>query len=207
MKLKLDTKTVAGLELGVGRTEEFVWDTELEGFGVRLRRGQRGGLQRSWIVQYRSGRSRRVTLGAVETVPVSQAREAGRKILARVVLGEDPQAERNTKRLQAARTFRAVVDAYLAARQRELEPMSYRIAKLYLTGPYFRPLHAMAIAHVSHADIAARLSAISRNHSPNTAAATRRAIMPLFRWAMEEGWLAANPVIGTRRPPRAAPRD
>src|SRR5262249_40705395 len=43
--------------------------------------------------------------------------------------------------------------------------------------------------------------------SAHTAAAARRAISALFRWAMEEGWTQSNPVIGTRRPQEARPRE
>jgi integrase len=207
MKLKLDTKTIAGLALAKGRNEDFAWDTELEGFGFRLRRGA-GGLRRTYVAQYRSsGRTRRIKLGTAEKVAPTQAREAARKILARVALGHDPQAEKQAKRVAAARTFGSVVDAYLAAKQDTLRPVSFRITKLYLSGPYFRPLHAMSIAEISHPDIAARLSTITRAHSAHTAAAARRAVSALFRWAMEEGWISTNPVIGTRKPADAVPRD
>jgi len=207
MKLKLDTKTVAALTLARGRNEDFAWDTELEGFGLRLRRGA-GDVRRTYVAQYRAaGRTRRVTLGTAERLTPAQARDGARRILAKVSLGHDPQAERQAKRLAAGRTFHTVVDAYLAAKQSELRPVSFRVTKLYLTGPYFRPLHAMGIGEISHPDIAARLSAIARAHSAHTAAAARRAVSALFRWAMEEGWAQSNPVIGTRRPQEAKPRD
>jgi integrase len=203
MKLKLDAKTVSALTLGKGQSEAFAWDTELAGFGLRLQ-----GQRRTYVAQYRAnGRTRRVTLGTADRLTPTQAREGARKVLARVSLGDDPQAERAAKRVEAERTFAKVVDAYLAIKQSELRPVSFRIAKLYLTGPYFRPLHAMGINEITHPDIAARLSAITRAHSTHTAAAARRAISALFKWAMEEGWAQSNPVIGTRRPADPKPRD
>src|SRR5262249_49725191 len=60
---------------------------------------------------------------------------------------------------------------------------------------------------ITHPDIAARLSAITRNHSAHTAAAARRAVSAFFRWTMEEGWASANPVVGTRKPANPKPRD
>src|SRR5262245_13789376 len=207
MKLKLDAKTITGLALAKGRDEDFAWDTELEGFGLRLRRGV-GDVRRTYVAQYRAnGRTRRITLGTAERLTPVQARDGARRILARVSLGHDPQAEKQAKRVAAARTFHTVVDAYLAAKQSALRPVSFRITKLYLTGPYFRPLQAMGLADISHPDIAARLSAITRAHSAHTAAAARRAVSALFRWAMEEGWAQSNPVIGTRRPQEGRPRD
>src|SRR5215468_3644748 len=172
MKLRLDTKTVPALALGKGQRELFAWDSDLAGFGLRLQ-----GRRRTYVAQYRAGgRTRRVTLGTTERLTPTQAREAARKVLARVALGEDPQGEKVTQRTAAERTFRKVVDIYLASKRRELRPVSYKIAKLYLAGPYFRPLHARGIGEIEHPDIAARLSAITRNHSAHTAAAARRAV-------------------------------
>jgi integrase len=203
MKLRLDSKTIPTLALGKGQSEAFAWDSELAGFGLRLQ-----GQRRTYVVQYRAnGRTRRVTLGPIERLTLTQAREAARRLLARTSLGEDPQDEKATKRLAAARTLHAVVDAYLAAKQSGLRPTSYKIAKLYLAGSYFRPFHAMGINEITHPDVAARLSAVTRAHSSHTAAAARRAISALFRWAMEEGWAESNPVIGTRKPAEARPRD
>ena len=203
MKLRLDAKTVTALALGKGQRETFAWDTELPGFGLRLQ-----GRRRTYIAQYRAnGRTRRVKLGAAETLSPTQAREGARRMLARVALGHDPQAEKQAKRAAAEHTFAHVAGAYLAAKQGELRPASFRITKLYLTGDYFRPLHARGVAEITHPDIAARLSAITRNHSAHTASAARRAISALFRWTMEEGWTQTNPVIGTRRPQEAAARD
>ena len=208
MKLKLDTKSIAALTLAEGEPEAFFWDTELEGYGLRLRRRRKGGVRRTYIAQYRAnGRTRRVTIGTPEKIDEPAARVAARRVLARVVLGEDPQAERETKRVQAARTFRAAVKLYLAAKEVELRPVSNKINKLYLTGSYFRSLHAMSLTDISHPDIAARMSAITRQHSSHTAAAARRALSAFFRWAVEEGWITGNPVIGTRKPASARPRD
>lgn len=208
MKLRLDTKTIAGLALPTEQDEEFVWDTELAGLGLRLRRRRDGGLLRTWAAQYRTnGRTRRVTLGAAEKLTPAQAREGARQILARAALGQDPQAKKQADRQQAARTFRSVVEAYLAARHSELRPSSFRQVKRCLTGPYFRPLHAKGIDTISRSDLAAQFSAITRNYSAASAAYARRLVSTLFRWAMEEGWIESNPVIGTRQPAIAKARD
>jgi len=201
MKLKLDPTTIAALALPRGKTDDFAWDAELENFGLRLRRRSDGGLQRSWCVQYRSnGRTRRIKFGTADNLTPSQARAAARKILAKVELGGDPQAERQTKRQEATLTFKAVAEAYLDAKQSRLRPVSLRINRLYLTGDYFRPLHATAIGAIRRPDLAARINAISGLHTPHTAAACRRTVSALFAWAIEQGFIDANPVTGTGRP-------
>jgi integrase len=203
MKQKLDNETVADLTLRPGQKEAFIWDTELSGFGLRLQ-----GQRLTYVAQYyTAGRTHRRTLGTTKLLTLTQARKAARKFLARVALGEDPQGEKVTQRIKAERTFRKVVGAYLAGKKSELRPGSYKVTELYLTGPYFRPLHPIGITEITHPDIAARLSAITRKHGSPTAAAARRAIAALFRWTMEEGWCASNPVIGTRRPADPKPRD
>jgi integrase len=208
--MRLDAKTIAGLTLPSGKAEQFYWDETLRGFGLRLRlRGNR--LHRTWIAQYRSeGRTRRPTLGPVETVLPTEARAAARKMLANVALGGDPQREKEAKKQAAKKTFRSVVASYLEARVHELRPSSYRVTKLYLTGSYFKPLHVSAVSEISHADISACVRSIERERSSATAAAARRAVSTLFAWAIAEGLMGrspVNPVIGTRRPADPTPRD
>jgi integrase len=210
VKLKLDAKTTTGLALSKARDEEICWDAELEGFGYRLRRRSDGGLHRTWVTQYRAnGRTRRITVGSAERVTPVEARQAARKILARVELGEDPQAEKEAKHQQAARTVRSVVASYLEAKQGELRPESFRVSKLYLMGPYFRALHPLAVDAVTRADVATCIRAIVRKHSVPTAAAARRALSAFFAWSIADGLLGngANPVDGSHRPADPTPRD
>jgi integrase len=202
MRLRLDTKTIPTLTLGKNQRELFAWDSELAGFGLRLQ-----GQRRTYVAQYRAkGRTRRVTIGTTERLTPAQAREGARKVLARVSLGDDPQDEKSAQRTAAERTFRKVVEVYLTAKRSTLRPSSFKVTKLYLTGPYFRPLHARGIGEIEHPDIAARLSAITRKHSAPTAAAARRHLSAMFTWAMEEGWIKQNPVVGTRNPDEAKRR-
>jgi integrase len=211
MKLKLDTKTIAGLELA-GRDEEIVWDHDLPGFGLRLRRNG-GDTRRTFVVQYRiSGRrTRRVTLGAAAKFTPPEARAAARKILARVALGADPQGEKQDKREAAAQTFKATADAYIAAKEKEkeLRPASLKVAKLYLTGAYFKPLHSHPITTIRRSDIATCIRTIINSRSAPTAAAARRHVSSLFTWAISEGLLGdgAHPVEGSTRPEDSAARD
>jgi integrase len=210
VKLRLDVKTISALQLPKGKGEDFAWDTELEGFGLRLRRRASGGLMRTFIAQYRAnGHSRRPTIGDADKITPAQARDAARKILARVELGHDPQGEKAAKRQHQAHTFRSTVEVYLAAKQGELRPVSLRIAKLYLTGPYFKALHLLAITTVTRADVAACVRAVARKHSGPTAGAARRALSAFFAWTIADGLLGngANPVDGSFRPAAPTPRD
>jgi hypothetical protein len=204
MKLELNAGNIHTLVLDKGRTENFGWDDDLEGFGLRLRRRNDGSLIRTWIVQYRiHGRTRRISLGSVKKLTPTQARKAAEKIFAKVALDQDPQAERQAKRREATQTFSALVKDYLAARASELRPETFRMAELYLTGPYFRPLHGMGITTVKRSDVAACTRAIGRKHGNPTARVARQHLSTFFAWCIAEGRLGdgANPVDGSYRPP------
>jgi len=206
--MRLDQRTIAGLDLA-GKRDAIFFDEDLIGFGLRLRAsGDR--VRKSWVAQYRSkGRTRRVLIGSVDKVALAEARKAARTILAKAELGDDPQDAKAQVRRENARSVRPAIDAYLEARCRELRPGSFRIAKLYLTGRYFRSLHPLAVSAVTRADVAAAVRAIVNKHSATTAAAARRQISAFFGWTIAEGLLGngANPVDGSFCPDGPAARD
>jgi integrase len=202
--MKLDNKAIVEAVLPPGSADHIFWDDDVTGLGLRLREGG----SRSFVVQYRAdGRTRRASLP--RGIKIADARAAARKLLAKVALGGDPQGEKIAKRKQIAHTFRSVVDAYLAAKQPELRPVSFRISKLYLTGSYFRPLHSLVVNAITRSDVATCIRAIARNHSAATAAAARRALSAFFAWAIADGMMgdAGNPVDGSHRPADPKPRD
>ncbi len=78
--------------------------------------------------------------------------------------------------------------------------------KRYLN-EYWKILHRIPIHEVKRRDIAVRLSEISEKHGPVAAARARIALSGIFAWAMREGIVDANPVIGTNKPPEPPSRD
>src|SRR3984893_15898369 len=80
---------------------DFVkWDSQLTGFGVRVRPSG----AKSFVAVYRTGGRnsplRKVTIGAVGKIEVEKAREAARKIIAGAELGQDHAAERAKARAE-----------------------------------------------------------------------------------------------------------
>jgi integrase len=209
--MRLTATNIRALALPEDKHDVIHFDSGLPKFGIRLRRASGGRVVRSWVCQFRvRGRSQRVLLGSADILNPEQARTAAKTLLAKVALGHDPQAEKAAKRQQAARTFRSVVEAYLAAKQPGLRPVSLRIARLYLlTGSYFRSLHPFAVNVITRSDIATCVRAISRKHSVTTAAAARRALSAFFAWSIAEGVMGdcPNPVDGSYRPADPTPRD
>src|SRR5947208_207637 len=116
--MKLTAKTVAALTMPRGKTDHIEWDSEISGFGYRLRAGGGGKIRRSWIVQYRrAGGTRRLLLGAGEVLSAEQARTAAKKTLAKVALGEDPQADKVARRHKDGHTVRALIGEYLVGKE------------------------------------------------------------------------------------------
>lgn len=153
-------------------------------------------------MQYRrAGGSRRIKLGDATVLSAEQARKQAMKVLGRVAIGEDPQAERHDRRSKDRLSARAVIEEYVQAKEPELRPRSfYEVRRYLLTGPYFRALHPLPLDTVTRKDIAARLVAITREASANTAAHARTVLNSFFVWALRMGYLESNPVLGSVQP-------
>ena len=90
---KLTKRIVDALEPQA--TEFFIWDESIPGFGLRVMPSGR----KSFVVQYRAGRRpRRMSLGPSTVLTCDQARTRAITIIAAVKNGEDPAADRATKR-------------------------------------------------------------------------------------------------------------
>ena len=203
--MDLNAKSAAALELPAGKDDAIFFDAGLAGFGYRLRRGAGDQVRPSWIAQYRfAGRTRRVLIGSATAVNAADARAAAKKILGRVALGEDPQGAKHDRRGRDAHTFASVVTDFLKAKQPDVRPKTFIITRRYLTGPYFKPLHAMPVDAITRKDVAACLVKIT---ATVTAARAKAAISSFYSWAMQSGLVDANPVIGTPDRKEPPPRE
>lgn len=105
---KLTKRFIDALQPQPGR-DVVAWDTEMRGFGVRIKPSGTG----AFILQYRNaeGRSRRITLGAIGVLTPEQARTLAREKLVSVTKGNDPAEQKKAAR--AAPTVEAVCEWYL----------------------------------------------------------------------------------------------
>src|SRR5262249_26359416 len=136
-----------------------------------------------------------------------QARAAAKKVLAKVDLGEDPQAQKTARRAADKFTLRDLTEQYLAAKQGTVRARTLIEARRYLAGPYFKNLHALPVDTIARRDAAARVLAISRESGFVTARYARSALSSMFVWGMSCGLTEANPTIGTPQPKTSPPRD
>jgi hypothetical protein len=105
---KIMKRTVDALQPEPYR-DVFAWDSELRGFGVRVKPS---GVK-TFLIQYRNaeGRTRRLVLGQYGALAPEAARDLAREKLTAVAKGEDPSAERHAVR--AGMSVADVCDWYL----------------------------------------------------------------------------------------------
>jgi hypothetical protein len=172
---KLDARMIAAAALPRGKAEEVFWDQSLPGYGLRLRLSADGKtVLRRWIVQYRhGGRSPRMTWDTA-AVSAEKARAAAQKVLAKVVLGEDPAGDRADRRAKDRLSVRGIITEYIADKSSDWRRTTRREVQRYLAAStYFGPLFSLPIDKVNRRDIGSRLIVIKREHGPIVAAGAR----------------------------------
>lgn len=117
-----------------------------------------------------------------------------------VRLGRDPAGEKIEGRARAAETMVAALQSFLAYQRGHLKPRSYVEAERHLL-KHCKPLHGLQLAKIDRRTIAATISAIASKSGPVAANRCRASLSAFFAWAMREGLLDSNPVIGTNLQP------
>jgi integrase len=76
--------------------EQFVWDTEVRRFGVRVHKSGR----MAYVIQYKTpqGATRRLDIGPTDAITLDEARKLARARQAEIAQGRDPSAERKEAR-------------------------------------------------------------------------------------------------------------
>jgi integrase len=191
------------LKLGVGEKDRILWDPEMPGFGVRIR-----STKTVYIVQYRFQKaSQRESLGDVRKLKVEDARKVARQFFAKIELGVDPREEKRKadQASEAARlTLKAVSELYLKARESRMRPSTYKAAKDYFEVKW-APLHRKPVGAIDRKAVSEQIRRITSDHGATSAARARGNLSAMFAWAMREGMVEANPVVGTNNPIEGRP--
>jgi len=106
-KVKLTKRQIDSIK--PGDREQVFWDTEVKGFGLRVRPGG----SRVFVVQYRNaaGRTRKLSLGRYGRLTPAEARSLAKQRLAEVAKGEDPAEDRSFAKTSP--TIRDLAERYL----------------------------------------------------------------------------------------------
>src|SRR5262249_48203432 len=137
----------------------------------------------------------------------AQAREVAKKALAKVALGEDPQAERQDRRAKDKVKLSAVIAQHLDIVGKKLRPNTLYETERYLTDIYSSPPHDMPLDKIPRRDVAAHLVRIEREHGSTVAHAARAKLSGFFVWAVKSGLTEMNPVVATPIPEASKPRE
>jgi len=180
------------------------WDDKLPGFGYRQRKPKAdGSVYASYVVHYRfGGEQKKFTLGDARRINADQARKAALKLFGEIVSGIDPQAVKQSERIEAAKlTFSEAVAQYLEHKRTEVRESSLQNMRTYLTGAaYFPALHNKAIDAVTNAEVAARVDRIGREIGGPTAGQARAILSSFYSWAWKRGLCPTNIVLATEAP-------
>jgi integrase len=180
-------------------SEFTVWDSELKGFGLRVR--PTGA--RSYVVVYRlpgegrRGAVKRVTVGAPGKITPDQARQAAKKLLGSVAHGQDPAADRAERRnaVTVAELLDLFDQQYVATMVKPSTAVSHRIAMAELRRAH-GGMKAESLTRAHIATLHARMS--DRPYAANRAVAVWGKV---FTWGASRGLISdgTNPTKGLQK--------
>jgi integrase len=205
---KLTESAVTRLTVKPGEREAYAWDPSLPGFGCRAFASG----AKSWVVKYQlpDGRQRKMSLGAVQSGMLNEARKAAASILLKAKNGQDPAAEKQAakERAKRERPTGDLIRDYLAMKKTEVRASTFREIERHLD-TLMAPLHLLSIDAVGHRDVVAVIDELSKLGKRVQADRCKSSAVGFFNWAVERDYLQANPAAGISRrtPAEAIERD
>jgi integrase len=208
-----------------GARDIFLWDDDPAGFGLKVTPAG----SKVYIYQYRVARPgeaelttpKRYTLGKHGELTPDQARKRAKELAAMVDQGIDPrqteldaldakdEARRvagEKARLEGELSFEKVAARWLEEYRIDHRASSFGQAKVSINKYLLPKLRGKPLPHIGKADLQAAIDAI-----PAARKASRQQVFAyasiLFRWAMERGDIADNPVPSMAKPKGAMARD
>jgi|SRR5579862_642032 len=218
MQKKINKSNVDKLQPEDGKDEGVLWDTEVKGFGCRVRRGG----SKSYILHYRVGGGRSATLRKLtigkhgSPWTPETARAEAKRLLAQVALGLDPATARQDDR--KALTFNELVDLYLAEGVGHKKPSTLKADRGRIER-HLRPLLGKLRAdRIVRADVERmRDAVVIGKTAPRIGSSEKRAagslapggkgvaaqcvtlVSTIFGFAIERGMYTDNPARGVKK--------
>ena len=213
-RVKFTDRFISSLKPETGKQDRMLFDTEVQGFGVRV---GRSGVK-TFILQARTrtGRTWRTPLGKYPTFNVVKARGRARELIGELAKGRDPFAEREEKRNRpAAYTLGMAIEDWRAHRAAYGSPRYAAKAARTLLAALADRLNLPAVA-LSRSEIGALWSSwqgeraekgSTEGRSQRRLVATR--VRAVYRHAIKTGRLdpGDDPTLSLELPPRSKPRN
>jgi len=166
---------------------EWLWDSVVKGFGARR---QTDGV--FYYVRYRLNGHQHIKSLGRHGSPLTPdiARNTAKSKLGIAATGVDPFAQ-----MLAAETFGREVARYLERKQATLKSRSYVEVRRHLLNQA-KPLHRLRLGEIDRRTIATLLAEVEEG-GPYARNRVRSSLSAFFAWAIREGFIEANPVVGT----------
>lgn len=193
MRRKLTSKVVEFLN-APGPKRMDVWDTVLQGFGMRVSPTGR----KAWFVMVRpDGLPKRVTIGSYPAISLADAREQAGKIIHDVQLGvfEKP-AETPT----LGDTVPLFIQLYAKPKNRGWKETERLLGD-------FRALFSRPIDAIKRSDVVSVLDVMVASGRPYSANRALSHLKKLMNWSLDRGMIEVNPIAGLKPPVKERARD
>jgi integrase len=198
---KLTETMISKAEVPDGKSQVFLWDSTVSGFGLRA---LASGSKTFWF-QYRPGGgrgpSRMVRIGPWPAVRLAAARNAARDLAGSVARGRDPAAEKQKERRRSGSSLKALLaedgEYAKSLKRRHLVKATVVMRRLRrgLAG-----LMGKEVAQITRNDFLSAITAIEDKGKPGAAAELRKFARAFCEWCVERGLTTANVLAGLRRP-------
>lgn len=207
MSVKLSKRVIDSVQPIKGQ-DQWLWDAELKGFGLRVRPSGR----KVYIVEYRPGGGgrkapkRRYTIGSHGSPwAPDTARTEAKRILGLAAAGKDPAADRTEARRREGDTVEALAEAFIekyAKREQRSWQETERVLKRDINPAIGRKL----IDDVTRQDVVRLIDTVA-DRGVVMGARTHAYLRRFFNWCLERGYIKESPVAGLKAPGRAQDRD
>lgn len=188
----------------------FIWDSEVQGFGVRVSpSGSCSFVAQKWVGG-RGGKSQRITLGHYPAMDIDTARRQAAVAAGVVFDGGDLAGERRKRRSatrEALNTgLKPTVELFLKRKGSSGNRYWRETERLLLTR--FIPLfgESRPVATITKQEIRSFIEQKEERH-PGAARNLFASLRPFFKWCVERDLVAVSPMDKLSSPPTGAPRD
>ena len=185
MKKKLTKTMIDGL--APSATDQWLWDAELPGFGVRCTPAGR----KTYVARYRTkaGTQRKQVICRTCDMPPDKARDEARKVFAQVAAGDDPMGERRQARAPAASgpTLESMFKAYVASMRAKKQASADEVERCLLVAANNAADALGRIKHpasITSGDVVDYVSSIFQAGHRGAADKHRGYVSAAFGWAI-----------------------
>lgn len=199
-KVRITDAVVRNTTLPEGKSDIVVWDTDVTGFGLRVRPAGK-----SWILAYRpagSGRAgtfKRMKLGTPATVKTAtEARNLARAALGQIARGDDPLAARKEAREADRAKLSDLIDRYEA----DLIRRKYVGAELHTRNLRTKMKHLLArdVRTIMGAEYARVIEKLEEAGKAGAAKDFRARCRAFLSWCVTKAQaIPTNPLAGHRK--------